>query len=217
MIISTQANKGGTGKSTIAQHLAQGLSNLGYKVLLVDSDPQASSRQWTCHRQDKLPFSLMAMDVPVLHRELPDVASNYDLTVIDGCPRNTNLCRSAIMASDLVLIPVQPSPFDVWAVKETVDLIREAQIYRPHLQGSFVINLKIVNSVLGQEAQEVLTQYGLQVLNSQVSRRIAFPEAATSGRTVLDFRNLAFKAARQEMQQLIQEVEGKWLKLKAIS
>lgn len=63
------------------------------------------------------------------------------------------------MASDLVLIPVQPSPYDVWAAKEIVDLIHEAHVFKPTLKAAFVINRKIVNTALGRDVADALAEY----------------------------------------------------------
>ena len=83
-------------------------------------------------------FPVVGMAKPSLHRDLPAIAADYDLTVIDGAPRVNDLGRAAILGSNLVLIPVQPSPFDVWAADDTVQLVREAQQFKeglaPHLR-----------------------------------------------------------------------------------
>jgi len=125
MIVSIQNQKGGVGKTTLAIHLAFGLSGKSH-VLLVDSDPQGSARDWAASRKDNLPFDLIAMDRPILHRDLPSLAKEYAYVIIDGPPRVSEIARSAILASDLVLIPIQPSPYDLWAAQETVKLVREA-------------------------------------------------------------------------------------------
>lgn len=205
-ILTTQSNKGGTGKTTLATHLAQGLSMLGYKVMLVDSDPQASARDWMVARSDKPKFDFMALDRPTLHRDIPAIASNYDVAIIDGSPRSSDLCRSAIMASDLILMPVSPSPYDIWAVAETVKLILEVQIIHPHKMARFVLNRKVVNSVIARDTVEALSGYAIEVMKSQISQRLSFAEAAATGMTVLDFKNQASCPARVEILKLVEEV-----------
>ena len=66
------------------------------------------------------------MPKPTLHRDMPELARDYDVVIIDGAPRVNELGRAAILASDVVIIPVQPSPYDVWAAADTVQLINEA-------------------------------------------------------------------------------------------
>ncbi|WP_375706313.1 AAA family ATPase, partial [Bartonella sp. AA2SXKL] len=76
--------------------------------------------------------------------EITQIGHNYDHIIIDGPPRVTDLARSALMASDFVLIPVQPSPYDIWAADGIVKLIDEARVYKENLKSAFVINRKIV-------------------------------------------------------------------------
>src|SRR3546814_3786928 len=79
-------------------------------------------------------------DLETLHQEAPELARRADHVVIDGPPRIAALARSALLAAERVLIPVQPSPYDLWASAEMVALIREAQVFRPALRAAFVIN-----------------------------------------------------------------------------
>ena len=84
---------------------------------------------------------------------------NYDVVIIDGAPRVNDLGRSAILASDLVLIPVQPSPYDVWAAADTVQLIREAQQMKESLKAAFVVNRRIARTAIGRDAAAALAQF----------------------------------------------------------
>src|SRR6516164_1959115 len=129
MIISALNQKGGVGKSTVAINLAAVLAR-DARVLLVDSDPQGSSLSWSAAREAAPLFSVIGMPKPTLHRDLADVAKGYDHVVIDGAPRVTDLTRSAIIASDLIVVPVGPSPLDLWASVEVVNLIGEAKVFR---------------------------------------------------------------------------------------
>jgi chromosome partitioning protein len=124
MIIGVLSQKGGVGKTTIAINTAATLALRGRRVLLVDADPQGSSLAWSSARDRDPLFPVIGMAKPSLHRDLPTIAEDYDVVVIDGAPRVNELGRSAILASDTILIPVQPSPYDVWAAALTVQLIR---------------------------------------------------------------------------------------------
>jgi chromosome partitioning protein len=99
MIISIQNQKGGVGKTTLAIHISHALSLKGTKVLLVDADPQGSARDWAAARSDKTPFSVIGLDRPTVHRDLPALAKDFDHVVIDGPPRVSDLARSAIHCS----------------------------------------------------------------------------------------------------------------------
>ena len=132
MIIGVLSQKGGVGKSTISINIAATLSRQGNRVLLIDADPQGSSMAWSSAREGDPLFPVVGMAKPTLHKDLPEIAKDYDHVVIDGAPRVNDLGRAAIIASDVVVIPVQPSPYDVWAAAETVQLVREAQQFKPN-------------------------------------------------------------------------------------
>lgn len=186
MKISIQNQKGGVGKTTLAIHISHALALKGARVLLVDADPQGSARDWAAARSDKPPFSVIGLDRPTLHRDLPPLAKDYDHVVIDGPPRVSELARSAIIASDLVVVPIQPSPYDVWAADEVIKLIREASVFKENLKSVFVINRRIVNTAIGRDVGDALAEYLIPVLKTVISQRVSFAESAAAGGTVLD-------------------------------
>jgi chromosome partitioning protein len=187
VIISLLNQKCGSGKTTIAINLAFALAETGIKVLLVDSDPQGSARDWAAVRPEPCPFTVVGIDRPILHQEVPKLAEAYDYTIIDGAPRVTDLTRSAILASDRVLIPVQPSPLDVWASAEIVTLINEAKLYKPNLICNFVINRKVTNSLIGKDVVEALAQYEIPILQTHITQRVVFADAFSQGSTVCEY------------------------------
>ena len=186
MKIGILNQKGGAGKTTIALHLAHALALRDFQVMLVDADPQGSSRDWAMARESDAPFSVIGLDRPIIHKEIDKLSSGYDYVIIDGAPRVCDLTRSAILGVDLVLIPIQPSPLDIWAAHSVVELIQEAEIYKPDLQARFIINRKIVNTAIAKEAGEVLKDYPYPVLEKAISQRIAFAESLNVGSTVLE-------------------------------
>jgi chromosome partitioning protein len=188
MIIGFLNQKGGVGKTTLSVSIAHELArrNSQDDILVVDADPQQSSISWSAVRETRLPFSLIGLAKKTLHRDLPPIAKNYKYVIVDGPPRVTELARSCIMASDIVLIPCTPSPYDVWASAETVELIKEASVYKENLKSGFVINRKIANTAIGRDVIEILNEMGLQTLNSHVTQRVIFAEAAASGKTIFD-------------------------------
>ena len=106
-VIAVLNQKGGSGKTTIATHIARGLQLQGHSVLLVDSDKQGSARDWRAVDEDN-PVPVIGLDRPTLDKDLKSV-SDKDYVVIDGSPQATSLAISAIKAADFILIPVQPS------------------------------------------------------------------------------------------------------------
>jgi len=197
MIIGVLNQKGGVGKTTIAVNLAATFAKEGLRVLLVDADPQGSALAWSSARDAEPLFPVIGMAKPTLHRDLPEVAKNYDVVLIDGAPRVNELGRAAIMASDLVLIPVQPSPYDVWAATETVQLIREAQTFRPDIKSAFVINRKITNTAIGRDVTAALAQFeDVPVLDASLTQRVIYAESAGQGLAVIEV-NESSEGARE--------------------
>lgn len=205
-VLAILNQKGGVGKTTIAIHLATAIARRGRKVLLLDADLQNSALDWAAAREGQPLFPVVGLPKSSIHKELPTLTEKFDVVVIDGPPRVHDVARSAIMASDLVLIPVQPSPYDVWASKEIMDLLNEATVYKPNLKKAFVINRKIVNTAIGRDVTDVLAEYPVPVLNTAISQRVAFAESATRGLTVFELD--PDMLAAQEMGQLAAEAES---------
>ena len=182
MIVALLNQKGGVGKTTLATHIAGELALRGQNVILLDADPQGSALDWTQRRsQQGLPrlFSAVGLARETLHQEAPELARRADHVIIDGPPR---IARSALLAEDRVLIPVQPSPYNLWASAEMVNLIREAQLFSPLLCAAFAINRRVSTTVIGREARGVLADQPLPALQAESRQRIAFTESVAAGR-----------------------------------
>jgi chromosome partitioning protein len=204
MIISLLNQKGGVGKTTLATHLAVAFSLKKKRILLVDADPQGSSLDWSACREEQNSLPVIGLPKPILHKELPKMTQDYDILIIDGSPRVYDVARSALMASDVVLIPVQPSPYDVWAAKEIVDLLEDIKPFKENLKTAFVINRKIVNTAIGRDVSEALAEYQIPVLKSQICQRVSFAECAAAGKTVLETEPQGL--ASKEIKNLAKEV-----------
>ena len=205
-VIAVLNQKGGSGKTTIATQLARGLQLQGHSVLLVDSDQQGSARDWRAVDEDN-PVPVIGLDRPTFDKDLKSV-SDKDYVVIDGSPQATNLALSAIKAADFVLIPVQPSPYDVWATNDLVELVKQRiEMTDGKLKAAFVVSRAIQNTNIGKEVASVLTEYGLPVLDARIMQRVSYPNSAALGKTVFETESKNSNAV-QEMTALVNEVKS---------
>lgn len=186
MIIGILNQKGGAGKTTISVNLARGLQKEGHKVLIIDSDPQGSARDW--HAAGDGDFTtVIGLDRPTLDKDIKAVSNNYDWILIDGAPQLAEMAVAAIKCSDIILIPVQPSPYDIWAAADLVDVVKARQeITDGRPKAAFIISRQITKTSLGKEIREVLSGYGLPVFDSGTFQRIIYAKTAATGSTVLD-------------------------------
>jgi chromosome partitioning protein len=204
MIITFLNQKGGVGKTTLSINVAGELAAMGHRVLLIDMDPQGSALDWVAARESASPFQVIGFPRSTLHKEIAGLATGFDHVVIDAPPRVTDLARSAIMASDLVVIPVQPSPYDIWAAEDVVKLIDESLVYKENIKCAFAINRKIANTAIGRDVKEALEIYNKHIIANTITQRVVFAEAAATGLTVRDID--AKSAATNEMNKLTLEI-----------
>jgi chromosome partitioning protein len=207
-ILAVVNQKGGAGKTTIALNLAAALAETGVRVLLIDADPQHTATDWSAVREKAPPFVLIALPQPVLHRDLPELAADYDFVVIDGPPRNYEVTRSAIAAADLVLIPVQPSGADFWASRETVKLAQEAHAFKETQKSVFVVSRRKGQTALGRDIREALASFEIPLLKADVPDRVAYAEVMTNGTTMIESQPKGrgandFRVLLAEIQELV--------------
>ena len=202
-IISVLNPKGGSGKTTISTNLARSLHERGFRVLLVDSDPQGSARDWHA-ANDTNPLPLIALDRANNIKSLTDLAQNYDYVVVDGAAKLEDIIAASIKVSDVVLIPVTPSPYDLWAASDLVDFIKARQEVTNGLPAaSFIISRAISGTKLGDEIVAALSEQGLNVFPTHITQRQVYPQTASEGQSVFDAKN---SDARSEMDALTTEI-----------
>ncbi len=205
-VIAVLNQKGGSGKTTIATHIARALQLSGADVLLVDSDPQGSARDWAAVKEEQT-LTVVGIDRPTIDRDIKNIA-HQDFVIIDGAPQAADLAISAIKAANFILIPVQPSPYDIWATAALVDLVKQRiEMTDGKLQAAFVVSRAIKGTKIGSEVAAALEGYGLPVLESRITQRVSYPSTAAIGTTILDNEPGSDGAA--EIYALINEIKQK--------
>lgn len=187
MIIALLNQKGGVGKTTLALHLAGAWSADGSAVLVVDADPQGSALDWAEQRAREghaHRFGVIGLPRETLHRELAGLARGAAHVVIDGPPRVTGIARSALLAADMIVVPVQPSPLDGWASAEMLRLIDEARLFRPALPARFALNRCASRTQLLRDTLDALDGSDPAPFVARIGQRVLFATAMQSGRLV---------------------------------
>jgi len=203
MIISLVNQKGGVGKTTMAINLACGLAGQGLRVLLVDADPQGSVLQWASIEPEP-PVEVSHDPETGLGRRVRALERSRDAVVIDAPPALGEITCSALGASSLAILPVGPSPLDIWSTRETTALVEQARKRRRRLDARFLICRKIVNTRIGREAREAMETYGLGLFETEICQRVAYVEALVAGRSVFD--EAPCSEAAREMGGLCREI-----------
>lgn len=198
-VVAVLNQKGGSGKTTIATNLASAIQRRDYRVALIDADPQKTASEWAARGQGTPPTYEATTD---LETNVPALEESFDLVVVDGAPRMTNLATEAVKVADLVLIPTQPSGADIWAAEDILDIIKARQKIADSPDAAFVVSRAVARTNLADSVQDALESYGVRVLDSRTGHRVAYPEALGAGLSVLDTNG---KAA-QEIEALTDEV-----------
>jgi chromosome partitioning protein len=191
------------GKTTIAVNLASCISERGFKPLLVDADPQGSVLQWQSISQDQR-CEVTHRPSASLLSDKKGMARGHDYVIIDAPPAIGEITRAVLAVSDLAIVPIGPSPLDIWSSKETVSLFSEAKRRNRRLMPRLLICRKIVGTRVGREAREALETYGMDIFASEISQRVAFVEAMIAGRSVLDYAPQSEAAG--EIRRLCEEI-----------
>jgi len=205
-VFSIANQKGGTGKTTLSMNFAAGLAKHG-RTLVIDADPQRSAGQWTSLAPDKRPFPVSVIAVSgKLSNEIARFRQDYEYLVID-CPPSleTGTVNEAMLASDTMLIPVLPSPIDLWASVRLASAIEQAKLRNPQLQAHLVINQLEPRSALSRAMQEALAEFDIPSLKNALRRRAVYRNSAIEGASVFCIGKQG-QAAAQEIEAIIEEL-----------
>ncbi|MBM3618493.1 MAG: ParA family protein [Alphaproteobacteria bacterium] len=201
-VITIAQQKGGAGKTTVAAHLAVALSQRGKRVAVIDIDPQGSLTQWHKIREERFGKGYTGMNFSALSgwrvaNEISRLRKESDFIIIDSPPHTEADAKTAIREADLVLLPVQPSPTDLWATAATLKLAKDEKKLVKVL-----LNRVSPNSKMAQAAVDTLG--GDDVLDNMLGNRVAFAAALFEGRTANE-TNPSHVAA-QEVKDIANEI-----------
>lgn len=209
MIISILNQKGGTGKTTLAVNMAREYTKRNCKTLLVDSDGQGSALRWHEESGGEL-IDLTCLPVTTLDKDVLKFTDRYQRIIIDGVPSVSPLTICAIKAADVVLIPVQPSPYDIWATEDLVRLVKERiELTEGKLKAAFIVSRHIKGTKLGREITEQLMGLDFPVFIHGTCQRIEYAKAVQEGRTVCELNSDASKEIFLIVNELEEFINGK--------
>ena len=195
-VIALSNQKGGSGKSTLSANLAVLWSNSGYKVAVIDADPQKSLTYWLSERKkyygaDDIGIDFYNFDIRNLSEEVKKIKRKYDFIIIDSPPAITFETLQIIKASNGVFVPVQPSPLDLMA---TIPFL---QIAREERKKPLIILNRVLPRAKLTDAMILRLRYsGAKIARSRISSKVIFAELFAVGRGVIDI-NVTSDAAKE--------------------
>jgi len=206
-VIAVVNQKGGAGKTTLSMLLAGAIAEKGAKVLVADADPQNTASHWAKVGEG---FPAVVEDLSgeegKLHKHLRKRLDDYDYIVIDSPPAaSAPVTLSALRLAHLALVPVIPSPLDLWASLRIREAIHAAGEKNPVLQARIVVNQAQMNTILARDVLELLPEFGIPTLAAQLKQRTAYRQCAALGTTVAALGSRA-AIASLEVEALRREV-----------
>jgi chromosome partitioning protein len=203
MIISLVNQKGGVGKTTTAINLAASLTRKNCKVAFIDTDPQGSAVQWHAIEDNKA-FDIKHHPRPIFQQDINELSGQYDYVVIDAPPAIGEITQSILAVTDMAIIPLSPSPVDIWSCDKTLEMINEEEKQNPTLKSKLLVSRKIPGTKLGREAKEAMEVFDTGVFETELCQRIAYIEAMSAGVSVMQYAPNS-KAAK-EVESLSEEI-----------
>lgn len=205
-IVSIINQKGGSGKSTVAVHLARWVQKKKETVLVVDADAQCSSSKWLSRLEKEIPCKIIQAPDQLLD-ELPRLGEAYSWVIVDGPAALSETTRAVILLADLAIVPCQPTGVDLESASDTVRLIHQAhRIRRGEPKAVMFVNRAVKGTKLKDEAIEVLRLMpGVTVLDTVIHQRQILADCFGQNSTVFDLTGSTAGIARRELEQLFKK------------
>jgi chromosome partitioning protein len=195
LVITIAQRKGGAGKTTLAAQLAVTWARSEARVAVLDIDPQGSLAAWVELRRARLGGNAIGFDFAALPgwraaSWIEEQARRADLIVIDNPPHAETEAQIAVRAAGLVIIPVQPSPLDLWATEATLKMVRDER-----RRALVVLNRVPSRSALTDRIAVDLAKSGAPVAATRIGNRVALVRAMMSGLGVVENEGASQAAA----------------------
>lgn len=216
-IITVLNQKGGSGKTTISINMAACLNDAGQQVLLIDADASQGSASTWASINEGFYFDTVTVNAAQIKNFLERNETAYDYVIIDCPPRADKDAGKFVAVASMVLIPVQPSPYDVWACAELVDIIRSRQDLTaglpnmpkgglPHAR--FVLSRAQKGTRIIGETLDALNETGIPVLETMTTQFDTYKRSAMKGRTIFDAseQNLEAQAQIKVITEEVREI-----------
>lgn len=206
-------SKGGVGKTTLATNIAVMFAKSKKKILLIDADQQGSSVDFRGLRAENdkvVQFPVTQILTPTIHKDINEFT--FDYIIIDVGGRDNKIFRSAVMASDFVVVPLCPSQYDFWGSQQTFEILQEARLSKPDLKVFSVLNMVIPGTKIAREIESLIkefeTEYEIEFMKSRLNSRISYKYSVSEGLGVVELSNADSKAVK-EIKQFYKEINDK--------
>jgi len=210
-VIGIANQKGGCGKTTSSINIATGLVSRGYKVLLIDGDPQESSSDWKAlsEKNDNLSPAVIGMPRPTIHNEISTFIETFNYIVIDGLSglnsTSGQITSSTIRASDLVIMPLEPSQLDLWATSEVIGRVKDRKIVtEDRMKACFLLTKCREGTSLKSRVLADIDGQEIPVFKNSLSLREDYKKTIGNGATVFELP--IHNKARIEAENLLDEI-----------
>lgn len=213
-VISVLNQKGGAGKTTVAQNVAVELTRRGMTVFVIDTDPQGTISDWrNLRKSEDVPVSSITR-AATLQADVKTHSRSFDVIVIDGASGVNEVTAAAVKVSDAVIIPVQPSPKDIWGTSDLVDLIQTRHVVSDGVpKAAFLVTRAKENTKLADQMESTLAGLRLPMFETYIYDREIYKQVDVTGSSVIE-QGPNTKAAKEIVRLVDELLENSFVRKK---
>lgn len=179
--------KGGSGKTTVSTNVAVELARRGKRVLIIDTDPQQSASDWRAAREaENIPVVAISK-AQALVADVRTLGAAYDVVIIDGAAIVSDLTAAAVKIADAIIIPIQPTPRDLWGADDLVELVKARHaVSNGQPPAAFLVTRAFAGTKLSRDIDAGLLALGFPVLDARIHNRQIYPSVEIVGLGVVE-------------------------------